>query len=59
MGGPGAACGSFARAPAQPVNPSIGRRRPCAQWPPASSAALPPAAAVLMVRVCSAQKRYR
>ena len=34
-------------------------RRLSIQLPPASSDALPPAAAVLIVSVCSAQKRYR
>ena len=40
-----------------PPLPSLNNRAP--QCPPASSVALPPAAAVLIVTVCSAQKRYR
>ena len=55
-----------ARAPVAAAGPSsrsfdAGLLSTPAPWPQAqaSSAALPPAAAVLIVSVCSAQKRYR
>ena len=62
MGGPGSGTRRFSQARAaarrQPA-PTDGRVRTALRCSPASSEALPPAAVVLTVTVCSAQKRSR